>query len=111
MSTPGGANNGEYRQVMRYGFLPVGGPAGTQFYVYVSHMKSSAGGTQAAVRAARAQEAAIIVADLRALPTNGGVLVMGDFDLDSSIEDTYQTLTASGPAQLLDALDPSLDCN
>lgn len=111
IGTPGGVNNGEYRQVMRYQFMPVGGPAGTQFYVYVSHMKSSASGTATAVQAARAKEAAIIMDDIKNLPANGGVLAMGDFNLDGSTEAAYQTLTASGTTQLLDPLNPNLDYN
>ncbi len=109
VGTPAGAANGEYRQVMRYLLQPYNGTANTQFYVYVSHMKSSASGTTAAVQAARAKEAAIIVADLKKLPANGGVLVMGDFNLDGSTEAVYQTLTAPGTYQLLDPLNPTLD--
>ena len=94
---------------MRYGLQPYNGTANTQFYVYVSHMKSSASGTTAAVQAARAKEAALIVADLKTLPANGGVLVVGDFNLDGSTEAAYQTLTAPGTYQLLDPLNPALD--
>ncbi len=111
VGTPTGSTNGEYRQVMRYELMPVGGAAGTQFYVYVSHMKSSASGTTAAVQKARGQEAAIIVANMKTLPANGGVLVMGDFNLDGSTEAAYQTLTASGTYQLLDPLNASNDYN
>ncbi len=111
VGTPAGSTNGEYRQVMRYELMPVGGAAGTQFYVYVSHMKSSASGTTAAVQKARGQEAAIIVANIKTLPANGGVLVMGDFNLDGSTEVAYQTLTASGTYQLIDPLNASNDYN
>ena len=111
VGTPKGSTNGEYRQVMRYEFMPVNGAAGTQFYVYVSHMKSSYSGTTADVQAARAKEAAIIVADLTALPVNGGVLVMGDFNLDGSTEAAYQALTASGAYQLIDPLNASNNDN
>ncbi len=107
IGTPTGSTNGEYRQVMRYEFQPVGGVTGTQFYVYVSHMKSSASGTASAVQAARAKEAAIIVADIKTLASNGGVLCMGDFNMDGSTEAGYQTLTATGTGQLIDALNPS----
>lgn len=111
VGTPRGVTNGEYRQVARYQLMPVGGAAGTQFYVYVSHMKSSASGTTEAVQAARAQEAAIIRNDILMLPANGGVLAMGDFNLDGSTEAAYQTLTASGTAQLLDPLNPTFNYN
>src|SRR5271170_5255768 len=55
VGTPEGATNGEYRQVMRYEFLPVGGSS--PFYVYVSHMKSGSGTTNATDRG---EEAVII---------------------------------------------------
>ncbi|HEV3416385.1 MAG TPA: endonuclease/exonuclease/phosphatase family protein, partial [Pirellulales bacterium] len=44
IGTPQGSGNGEYRQVMRYQFRPVGGTPANDFYVYVCHMKSSASG-------------------------------------------------------------------
>ena len=91
VGTPTGSTNGEYRQVARYEFQPVGGASGTQFYVYVSHMKSSASGTTSADQADRAKEAAIIVADIKTLASNGGVLVMGDFNLDGSTEAATKT--------------------
>ena len=41
VGTPGGSSNGEYRQVVRYEFQPVGDTGSNGiFYVYVSHMKS-----------------------------------------------------------------------
>ena len=41
VGTPEGSTNGEYRQVVRYEFQPVGDTGSTGiFYVYVSHMKS-----------------------------------------------------------------------
>ncbi len=48
VGTPGGISNGEYRQVMRYEFEPVGGTAANIFYVYVTHMKSTGSDTGAA---------------------------------------------------------------
>ncbi len=41
VGSPEGGTNGEYRQVVRYEFQPVGDSGSTgEFYVYVSHMKS-----------------------------------------------------------------------
>ena len=111
VGTPTGSTDGEYRQVMRYEFMPVGGAKGTQFYVYVSHMKSSSSGTTSADQKARGEEAAIIVADIQTLAANGGVLVMGDFNLDGSTEAAYKTLTATGTAQLIDPLNASNNYN
>jgi endonuclease/exonuclease/phosphatase family metal-dependent hydrolase len=114
IGTPLGAANGEYRQVMRYEFEPVGGNASDIFYVYDSHMKSSASGTAFADETARAEEAAIIRADETTLVTasnpNPSVLYMGDFNLSGSALITsgsqsvsaYQTLTAPGPGQGVD---------
>ena len=107
VGTPKGSTNGEYRQVMRYEFMPVGGATGTQFYVYVSHMKSSSSGTTTDDEKYRGEEATIIVTDIKALPANGGVLAMGDFNLDGSTEVAYKTLTATGASQLIDPLNAS----
>ena len=92
---------------MRYEFQPVGGASGTQFYVYVSHMKSSASGTPANDQKYRGEEAVIIENDIKALPANGGVLAMGDFNLDGSTEAAYKTLTAAGAYQLIDPINPT----
>lgn len=91
------ASGGAYRQVTRYLFQPVGSPAATAFYVYVSHMKSSASGTMEAVQAARNAEAQLITADVSKLPAGASVLSMGDFNLDGSSEAAYQSLTTNGP--------------
>ena len=111
IGTPTGSTNGEYRQVMRYEFMPVGGATGTQFYVYVSHMKSSASGTTATDQKYRGEEAVIIFNDIKTLAANGGVLAMGDFNLDGSTEAAYKTLTASGTYQLVDPLNASNNYN
>ncbi len=109
VGTPRGSSNGEYRQVARYEFIPVSGPPGTEFYVYVSHMKSSFSGASATNEAYRAQEATIIKNDIAALPANSTVLAVGDFNLNGSTEAAYQTLTATGTGQLLDPLNASND--
>ncbi len=90
-------SGGAYRQVVRYAFQPVNSPAATAFYVYVSHMKSSFGGTTDAILAARNAEAQLITADVASLPAGTSVLSMGDFNLDGSSEDAYQSLTTNGP--------------
>ena len=95
---PTGATNGEYRQVVRYEFQPVGGNASQDFYVYVSHMKSSASGTTADDQTARGEEAAIIRTNEDSLGSGASFLTMGDFNLDSSGEAAYTTLTATATA-------------
>lgn len=111
VGTPTGSGNGEYRQVTRYAFLPVGGVSGTKFYVYVSHMKSSYSGDDATNQGYRAAEAQLIRTDMASLPANGGVLCLGDFNLDGSTEAAYQTLTTTGAGQVTDPLNPSLNYN
>jgi len=111
VGTPQGSTNGEYRQVVRYQFRPVGGTATNDFYVYVSHMKSSASGTPAADQSARNKEAQIIRADAATLPTGASILYTGDFNMDGSFEAAYQTLTASGTGQAIDPLNFPLQDN
>jgi endonuclease/exonuclease/phosphatase family metal-dependent hydrolase len=114
VGTPEGSTNGEYRQVMRYEFEPVGGNAADIFYVYVTHMKSSSSGSLFTDETDRAEEAAIIRANEATLVTasnpNPSVLYMGDFNLSGSALVTsgsqsvsaYQTMTAPGPGQAVD---------
>ena len=95
-----------YRQVARYEFQPVGVVASQDFYVYVSHMKSSYSGTTATNEQLRGEEAAIIRSDEDTLGAGASFLTMGDFNLDSSGEAAYTTLTAgatsSSPGQNVD---------
>ena len=125
VGTPHGSSNGEYRQIMRYQFRPVGGTSANDFYVYVTHMKSTGGDTAAADvyadEKSRAQEAAIIRSNAATLPANSSVLYMGDFNLSntngftnpSPPNDTvsaYQTMVSSSPSvigQAVDALNPT----
>lgn len=116
VGTPEGATNGEYRQVMRYEFEPVGGNSSDIFYVYVTHMKSSSSGSLFTDETYRAEEAAIIRSDEATLVTvtdpNPKVLYMGDFNLSGSALITsgsesvsaYQVMTAAGPGQAVDPL-------
>ena len=110
VGTPEGSGNGEYRQVMRYEFQPVGGSAANDFYVYVTHMKADSGYTNEYYRN---KEAAIIRANEATLPASASVLYVGDFNLDGSALITqsgspsisaYQTMTASGQGQAFDPL-------
>jgi len=101
---PGGTGNlgstsGEYREVMRYEFAPAGvtpTPA-NEFYVYVSHYKS---GTTSTDLTDRAGEARIIRNDEASnLPASARVLYVGDYNVTTSGETSYQTiLAASSPS-------------
>jgi hypothetical protein len=99
VGTAGGSSNGEYRQVMRYEFQPIGGTAANDFYVYVSHMKS--GSTSTDVQD-QDEEAVIIRNDEATLPAGSSVLYTGDLnnsDTSGSPTPPLETLNASGNGQ------------
>ncbi|MGA2140402.1 MAG: PKD domain-containing protein [Verrucomicrobiia bacterium] len=97
---PGGTSNlgsisGEYREVMRYEFAPAGVTPTTdnEFYIYVSHYKASSGSPNTTYRA---EEAGIIRTNSATLPSNARVLYVGDYNVYSSSEASYQTITGTG---------------
>jgi hypothetical protein len=93
-----GSSSGEYREVMRYEFAPAGvAPDPTnEFYIYVSHYKSSASGTEATNEFYRAEEAAIIrTNEATDLPATARVLYVGDYNVDNSGEAGYQTILSN----------------
>ena len=118
VGTPLGSINGEYRQVMRYQFQPLGGSASNAFYVYVTHMKSSASGVMFTNESLRNMEATIIRNDeanfAAAGDSNPRVLYIGDFNMSGSALVTsgsqsvsaYQTMTADGSSAQGKAVDP-----
>jgi hypothetical protein len=97
---PGGTNNlgsesGEYREVMRYQLAPAGVTVtpSNSFYVYVSHYKS---GTSSADLTDRTGEAKIIrTNEAVALPASAQVIYVGDYNISSSSEVSYQTILAA----------------
>lgn len=98
-----GAYQGEFRQVLRYEFQPVGGAA--PFYVYTVHMKAGDAGTGTGSNGYyRNKEAAIVRNDAATLPAGSSILYTGDFNMDGSTEAAYQTMTS--PAQVNAAVDP-----
>jgi endonuclease/exonuclease/phosphatase family metal-dependent hydrolase len=115
---PGGTNSlgfssGEYREVMRYKLAPAGmTPTATnEFYIYVSHYKASTGSNNEAYRNG---EARIIRNDEATnLPANARVLYVGDYNITTSGEASYQTiLSNTAPngihqGQGIDPLNPS----
>ncbi|HEY2760916.1 MAG TPA: endonuclease/exonuclease/phosphatase family protein [Pirellulales bacterium] len=116
VGVPLGSLNGEYRQVMRYEFQPIGGAAANSFYVYVTHMKSSFSGDPFVNETYRDEEAQIIRADAATVATpqmpDPSILYVGDFNLDGSATTSngvgsisaYQTMTAPGPGHAVDPL-------
>lgn len=98
VGTPEGSGNGEYRQVVRYEFEPIG--SNTPFYVYVSHMKS---GSTSADATDRGEEATIIRNNELTLPANASVLYMGDLNSNPP-EAEFTNFTASGQGEAYDPL-------
>jgi PKD repeat protein len=97
---PGGTSNlgsisGEYREVMRYEFAPAGvtPTAANEFYIYVSHYKASSGSPNTTYRG---EEAGIIRTNSASLPSNARVLYVGDYNVFSSSEVSYQTIIGTG---------------
>ena len=92
-----GASSGEYREVMRYEFAPAGvaPTAANEFYIYVSHYKSTANGQQSVDEADREGEAQIIrTNEAIDLSATARVLYVGDYNMDDSGEAAYQTILA-----------------
>ncbi len=97
---PGGINNlgpnsGEYREVMRYEFAPAGmTPTATnEFYIYVSHYKASPGSNNEAYRNGEAR--IIRNGEANNLPANARVLYVGDYNITTSGEASYQTILSN----------------
>jgi endonuclease/exonuclease/phosphatase family metal-dependent hydrolase len=95
-------SNGVNRQVVRYEFQPVAGTVEDRFYVYVSHMKSSASGDESQNQAARNLEAQLIRTDAATLSAGASILYVGDFNIGAAAEAAYATLTSSGQGQAID---------
>jgi len=93
-----GSKSGEYREVMRYELAPAGmTPTVTnEFYIYVSHYKSSASGVEATNELYRQEEATIIRNDeANNLSANARVLYVGDYNITTSGEASYQTILSN----------------
>jgi autotransporter-associated beta strand protein len=107
VGTPGGASNGEFRQVMRYEFQPITGTAAQDFYVYVTHSKSLSSGTQATDQLEQQEEATIIRNNEATLPASASVLYVGDFNVDTSTDPSMVEMSSAGPGQAFDPLNPT----
>ena len=101
VGTPEGSSNGEYRQVVRYEFQPVGATGSNGiFYAYISHMKS---GSSSADATDRGEEATIIRNNEATLPANASVLYTGDLN-SAPPEAEFTDFTASGQGEAYDPL-------
>ena len=97
VGTPTGgmpSGNGEWRQVARYEFAPAGVTATTnnEFYIYVSHYKS---GTSSGDLTDRTGESGIIRTNSASLPSNARVLYVGDYNVSTSGETSYQNILST----------------
>ena len=89
-----GSASGEYREVMRYELAPAGVVTNSAnvFYIYVSHYKAKTG---SANQAAREGEAQIIRTNETGLPASARVLYVGDYNVSTSGEASYQTIISN----------------
>ena len=77
---------------MRYLLQPLGGTAASDFYLYVSHAKS---GTTSSDANRRNIEMTDIRNDSASLGSAAHVIYTGDFNINGSSEQSYQTLISS----------------
>ncbi len=89
------------RQPMRYEFRPVGYDSTADFYVYNSHYKAT---TETASQARRLYEAEVIRDNADALGQGQHIIYGGDYNIQSSSEDSYQTMLSSGNGQAFDPI-------
>jgi endonuclease/exonuclease/phosphatase family metal-dependent hydrolase len=94
------SDTGGPRQSLRYELQPVGYDATANFFVYVSHYKSSNTGADAARRNVEAQQ---VRANADALGS-AHIIYTGDFNVYKSSEAMMQTLLASGNGQAFDPI-------
>jgi len=93
------SSTGQPRQTLRYEFRPVGYESTADFYVYASHFKASNTSSDAARRNV---EARANRADLDALGNGVSAIQLGDLNLYTSTDPSFQTLTAAGAGQFFD---------
>lgn len=94
--------SGQARQTMRYQLRPVGYDSAADFYVYSSHYKASTGSSNAARRNVEAQA---IRANADSLGQGAHIIYAGDFNIYSSNEAMWTTLTGSGAGQAFDPVE------
>lgn len=95
------SSSGSARQTMRYQLRPVGYDSAADFYVYSSHYKASTGSSNEARRNA---EALAVRANADALGQGAHIIYAGDFNIYSSSEPMWTTLTGSGNGQAFDPI-------
>ena len=104
--SPGGGVNGVTRAPMVYQLRPIGFGAAADFYMYVSHARSTSDDT---VGDARYAEAQAVRSDAKYnLPAGAHILYAGDWNLfKGSGENAYKCLTGQTTSDGIDWSDPS----
>lgn len=104
--SPGGGTNGVTRAPMIYQLRPIGYGAVNDFYLYVSHARSSTDNTMGDARYAEAQE---VRSDAKYnLPAGAHIIYSGDWNLfKGSAENAYKCLTGQVTSDAIDWSDQS----
>lgn len=104
--SPGGGLNGVTRAPMVYQLRPIGYGTTNDFYIYVSHARSSSDNTVGDARYAEAQE---VRSDAKyILPAGSHIMYAGDWNLfNGSNENAYKCLTGQTTSDGIDWSDPS----
>lgn len=104
--SPGGGNNGVTRAPMVYQLRPTGYGTTNDFYIYVSHARSSSDNSEGDARYAEAQE---VRSDAKyKLPAGSHIMYAGDWNLfTGSDENAYKCLTGQTTSDAIDWSDTS----
>jgi len=104
--SPGGGVNGVTRAPMVYQLRPVGSSSNDDFYMYVSHARSSSDDTEGDARYAEAQE---VRSDAKYnLPAGAHIIFSGDWNLfKGSGENAYKCLTGQTTSDSINWSDSS----
>jgi hypothetical protein len=93
------STSGQPRQALRYKMHPIGYSSAADFYIYVSHYKAN---DDEVSEGRRLVEANAIRADADALGNGVQVLYVGDFNVYTSADTSYQRQLAAGNGQAFD---------
>lgn len=94
-------NDEQARQTLRYQLRPMGYDPSADFYVYSNHYKA---GTSNSDKDRRDLEATVLRANLDGLGEGTSAILAGDYNIQSSFEDSYQTLLSAGNGQAFDPI-------
>lgn len=101
------------RQAMRYRFRPVGYESGTaDFWTYVSHYKAGDANSISSGSTTNGDRRQVEATNIRANADNvlgegAHIIYAGDYNVQSSAEQSFQTLMAPGPGQAFDPINQS----